>query len=95
MSAYMVFIRGEMVDEKEFAIYAKEVPATLAGHSAKVLALYGAHEELEGDANQGTVILEFPSRAEAKAWYNGEAYRKVREHRFKAAKYQVTLLEGK
>jgi len=94
MSAYMVFTRGEMLDAKEFAIYAKEVPATLAGHPAKALALYGAHEDLEGDPTQSMVILEFPSRAAAKAWYDGDAYRKVREHRFKGAKFRVTLVEG-
>jgi uncharacterized protein (DUF1330 family) len=30
----------------------------------------------------------------AKAWYNGPAYREVREHRFKGATYHVTLVNG-
>jgi hypothetical protein len=30
----------------------------------------------------------------AKAWYEGPAYRAVREHRFKGAIYRVSLLAG-
>ena len=70
------------------------MPATLAGHTAKVLALYGKQEDLEGAPTEGTVILEFPSSAAAKAWYDGPAYRQVREHRFKGASYRVLLIEG-
>ena len=94
MSAYLIFTRDKTLDERELAIYGKEVPATLGGHPAKVLALYGTHEDLEGAPTEGTVILEFPSTEVAKAWYDGPAYRKVREHRFRGAKYHVILIEG-
>ena len=94
ISTYMVFTREKMLDEHEMATYSKEVPATLAGHEVKILALYGGHEDLEGASTEGTVILEFPSAEAAKAWYNGASYREVREHRFKGAKYRVTLVEG-
>jgi uncharacterized protein (DUF1330 family) len=52
------------------------------------------YEDLEGAATEGTVILEFPSMDAAKAWYDGPAYRKVREHRFKGATYHVILVKG-
>jgi uncharacterized protein (DUF1330 family) len=94
MKGYLVFTRDKMLDKDEMATYSKEVPATLAGHEVKILALYGAHEDLEGASTEGTVILEFPSSEAAKAWYNSPAYRKVREHRFKGATYRVTLVEG-
>jgi uncharacterized protein (DUF1330 family) len=94
MSVYMVFTRDETLDAQELATYSKLVPATLSGHPFKILALYGAHEELEGPANEGTVILEFPSVEAAKAWYDGPAYREVREHRFKGSNYRVTLVAG-
>jgi uncharacterized protein (DUF1330 family) len=94
MSAYMIFTRDKMLDEREMSNYSKDVPATLAGHEVKVLALYGKHEDVEGPSNEGTVILEFPSIAAAKAWYDGAAYRQVREHRFKGANYRVTLVPG-
>lgn len=48
MSAYLVFTRDKTLDENELAAYSKDAGATLAGHEAKVLAYYGAHEDLEG-----------------------------------------------
>jgi uncharacterized protein (DUF1330 family) len=94
MSAYLVFTREKTLDARELETYSKEVPPTLAGHNAKVLALYGKHEDLEGAPTEGTVIVEFPNAAAAKDWYDGPAYRKVREHRFKGATYHVILIEG-
>ena len=94
MKGYLVFTRDKTLDKNEMAIYQKDVPATFAGHEFKILALYGSHEELEGAATEGSVILEFPSMEAAKAWYNGAPYRAVREHRFKGASYRVTLVEG-
>jgi len=93
MSAYMVFTRDKTLHQNELNLYSKEVPATLAGHEVKILALYGRHEDLEGDSTEGTVILEFPSIEAAKAWYDGPEYRKVREHRFKGSTYRVVLIQ--
>jgi uncharacterized protein (DUF1330 family) len=94
VKGYLVFTRDETLDKNELATYSKDVPATLVGHEFKILALYGAYEDLEGASTEGTVILEFPSTEAAKAWYDSPAYRKVREHRFKGANYRVTLVEG-
>jgi uncharacterized protein (DUF1330 family) len=94
MKGYLVFTRDKTLDKDEMATYSKEVPATFAGHEVKFLALYGAYEDMEGPSTEGTVILEFPSTAAAKAWYNSPAYQKVREHRFKGATYRATLVEG-
>ena len=94
MSAYMVFTRTKTIDASELATYGKEVGSTTQGHPMKALAFYGAHEDLEGPATEGTVILEFPSVEAAKAWYNSPAYRQVREHRFKGAEYRATLVQG-
>jgi uncharacterized protein (DUF1330 family) len=94
MKAYLVFTRDKMLDENEMATYSQQVGATFAGHEFKALARYGAHEDLEGPPTEGTVILEFPSAAAAKAWYDGPRYREVREHRFLGATYRVTLVEG-
>ena len=94
MAAYMVFTREKMLDKQEMDVYSKEVPATFSGHPIEILALYGAHEDLEGAATEGTVVLKFPSAEAAKTWYDGPAYREVREHRFKGATYHVILIEG-
>jgi uncharacterized protein (DUF1330 family) len=94
MTAYMIFTRDKTLDEGELATYTKRVQATLTGHEVKALAFYGRHEDLEGPATEGTVVLQFPSIETANAWYDSPSYREVREHRFKGATYRVTLVEG-
>lgn len=94
MSAYIIFTREKTLDQNELDLYSKAVPATLAGHEVKILALYGSYEDLEGGPTEGTVILEFPNTEAAGAWYNSPAYREVREHRFKGSTYRVILIEG-
>ena len=67
MSAYMIFTRDKTLDQREMDVYSKNVGATMAGHPIKPLAFYGKHEDLEGAATEGTVIVEFPSVETAKA----------------------------
>jgi uncharacterized protein (DUF1330 family) len=94
MSAYIVFTRESTRNAAELETYSQEVGATLAGHRVGVLAAYGRHEVLEGPDVEGVVILEFPSFDAAKAWYDGPAYREVREHRFRGADYRAVIVEG-
>jgi len=94
MSAYAVFIREKTRNPAEMQVYSDKVGITLAGHSLKVLAAYGAQEVVEGPPAEGVVIIEFPSMKAAKAWYDSPAYREVREHRFKGADYRAILVEG-
>jgi uncharacterized protein (DUF1330 family) len=75
-------------------IYWGEIRSTFVGHEVKVLASYGAHEDLEGPATEGTVIAEFPSMEAAKRWYDSPACKKVRIHRQKGAVYRGILVQG-
>jgi uncharacterized protein (DUF1330 family) len=94
VAAYAVFVRESTRNASELAAYSQKVGRTLAGHPVKVLAAYGPQEVLEGAKVEGVVILEFPSLAEAKAWYDSPAYREVREHRFRGADYRAVMVEG-
>ncbi len=94
MSAYLIFTRERTLDAEELALYWSKIRATFAGHEVKVLAAYGAHEDLEGPPTEGTVIAEFPSMAAAKAWYDSPAYRDVRQHRLRGAVYRGVLVAG-
>ena len=94
MATYAVFIREMTRDPAEMQAYAGKAGGTLAGHPVKVLAAYGKQETLEGPQAEGMVILEFPSMAAAKAWYDSPAYREAREHRFQGADYRAILVEG-
>ena len=83
-----------MRDEKEHEIYKQKNRTAMQGHPIKKHVLYGKYEVLEGPEVQAVVILEFPTLADAKAYYDSPAYREAREHRFKAADYRVLIVEG-
>lgn len=94
MSAYAIFIRERTRVQSDLDAYQAKAGATLAGHSAKVLAAYGRQELLEGAAHEGVVIVEFPTIEAARAWYDGPGYRAARELRFKGADYRAFIVEG-
>ena len=94
MSAYAIFIREKLRDPKVIDTYNSKAGPSLAGHPVKVLAAYGKIETQEGAPSEGVVLLEFPTMAAAKAWYDGPAYREARELRFKVADYRVFLVQG-
>ena len=56
---------------------------------------FGAIEGFEGPAPAGVVMLEFPSMAEARAWYNSPGYQQAVPFRQKATDYRVFLVEGR
>jgi uncharacterized protein (DUF1330 family) len=93
--AYVVFVCREIVDQGELNTYWQRVNETLAGHKARVLLDRGRFLILEGQGPvQGVTVYEFPSRDAARSWYDSAAYRDVRQHRKKGAKYLVILAEG-
>ena len=81
MPTYIVFIRESTRDATELETYSENVGPTLAGHPVTALAAYGRQEVLEGPEVEGVVILEFPSFAAAKAWYDSPACREVPQSR--------------
>jgi uncharacterized protein (DUF1330 family) len=91
----MIFIReGAIIDQAAMDAY-------LAGNSAappvaglKPLAIYGELETLEGEPADAVVLLEFPDRAAANAWYHSESYQELINLRLKAAPYRCMMVEG-
>ena len=94
MPVYGIFIRETTRDRSELEAYTPKAAASMTGHAMKVLAAYGRQEVLEGPEVEGVVVVEFPSMAEAKAWYDSPLYREAREHRFRGADYRAVLVEG-
>jgi uncharacterized protein (DUF1330 family) len=95
MPAYVVFVRREVVSQEELNTYRQRVNGTLAGHSARVLIDHGRFLILEGRGPvEEVTVYEFPSKDAARSWHDSEAYRGVRQHRKKGAKYLVVLAES-
>ena len=65
-------------DEARFQTYATQVPATLTPFGGKYVVRGGKGEAMSGTPpTDRIVILEFPSRAQAKAWRASAAYQKI------------------
>lgn len=94
MATYIVFTRESTQDQAELDIYTSKVGPTFKNRPVKILAAYGPQQVLEGDAPEGVVIVEFPSTAEARAWYDSAEYQEAAQHRFKGSRYRAVLVEG-
>jgi uncharacterized protein (DUF1330 family) len=94
MSAYVVFFKESTQDQAEVDAYLARVRDTFEGHPAKILAAYGEQQVLEGTVPEGVVVIEFPTAADARKWYDSPAYQSAAEHRFKGATFRVVLVEG-
>ena len=94
MPAYIVFTRLRTRNQSELDLYKKQAPVFFAGHSFKWLVNFGPHEVLEGPGVEGIGILEFPTFAEAKAWYESPAYQEASLHRHLGGDYSAIIVEG-
>ena len=94
MAAYIVFIKEREHDAAVMAEYSKLAGPSLGGLEMKPLVVYGAIETLEGPEAQGCVMIEFPAMAEARAWYESDAYQEARRLRFQGADYRVFITQG-
>lgn len=94
MAVYIVFTKESTKDQGELDTYQSKVGETFKGHPVKFLAVNGPQQVLEGDAPEAVVIVEFPSTAAARVWYDSPAYQEVAQHRFKGARYRAVLVEG-
>ena len=95
MPTYMVFIReGEIVDAAAMAAYKAAGSGDPPRPGMRPLVVYGELETVEGDPADGMVILEFPDKDAAKAWYYSPAYQERLKLRQKGAPYRAFMVEG-
>jgi uncharacterized protein (DUF1330 family) len=94
MSAYFVMIREKTTDAAALAEYGPKAALAAQGHPLKPLAIYGTLDQLEGDAIEGAVIIEFPDMAAARDWYNSRSYQAAVKHRHAGSKSKTFFIEG-
>jgi uncharacterized protein (DUF1330 family) len=94
MPAYVI-ADIEITDPAGYEAYRQRVPATVARYGGRYLARGGATETVEGDWRpRRLVILEFPTLAQARRWYDSEEYREPRAIRLRCARGSVVFVEG-
>jgi uncharacterized protein (DUF1330 family) len=86
MPAYVI-ARVEVTDWDKYNEYLKVGPGTLAQ--------YGEKATLEGpEETRRLIILEFPSLARAKEWYNSKEYQDAKKLRAGASVGSLIAIEG-
>ena len=94
MTAYV--IAAETVkDEAMFDEYRKQVPATLVPFGGKFIVRGGKVTVHEGEwPHPRTVVIEFPSRAQAEGWYKSAEYQKIIQLRHRSSAGNLIIIDG-
>ena len=84
-----------VTNPQAYAFYAAQVPQTIAAFGGKYLVRGGHATQVEGHA-QGDrhVVIEFPSRDIAEAWYASDAYQAIVKHRTDNSTGHLALVDA-
>ena len=93
MSAYLI-ANVRVTNPEKYEEYRRFSTLAKRAHDVKVLVRGGQVESLEGSEPGRTVILEFPTMAAARLFYNSAQYRRARNAREGAAIMTMYVVEG-
>jgi uncharacterized protein (DUF1330 family) len=80
---------------ESYSEYQKHVPQTISDFGGRYLVRGGMTTQLEGDSLGGrNVVLEFPSREQAEAWYQSDAYQSIIHLRKNNSTGTLLLVDG-
>jgi uncharacterized protein (DUF1330 family) len=94
MAAYFI-VDLDVTDATGFEEYRRIVPPVLEKYGGRFMVRGGTAEVLEGQWKpKRLTVIEFPSAARAKEFYNSQEYRQIIGLRVRAAKTNLVLVEG-
>lgn len=94
MSAYIIVFIEQVSDPAAIAEYRRIGLPTLLEHKPEMLVRAMPAETLEGAAvDGGVVVLRFPDKAAARAWYDSPGYQEALQHRLRGAISHAVLVE--
>jgi uncharacterized protein (DUF1330 family) len=94
MPAY-ILAEVTIEDQAIYEEYKKHTPSSIAAYGGKFMVRGGHAETLEGDWEPGRiVILEFPTVARAKEWWDSELYAPAKALRQRSASTRMVMVEG-
>jgi uncharacterized protein (DUF1330 family) len=85
----------EVLDKVTYEEYRQKVPATIAAYGGRYIARGGATEVLEGSwSPKRCVLIEFPSMAQLKAWWDSPEYVPLRAIRQRSTRSNLIVTVG-
>jgi uncharacterized protein (DUF1330 family) len=96
MPAAYIIVDMLITDPEQYKRYMAEAPAAVQAAGGEYLVRGGRHETLEGSWQPARLaMLRFPGYEQAKAFYDGEMYRRARAHRVGTTEYfNMVLVDG-
>jgi len=93
--AALVIVDIKITDPVRYEEYKNLAAPTIAAYGGKYMVRGGRVETLEGAWRPGRiVVLEFPTSAQARAWWGSDAYRPAKQLRHETARTEMILVEG-
>ena len=94
MTHYLI-ARIDINDREEYSKYQAGFMEIFSQYDGKMLSVDEAPKLIEGEwPVSRTVLIEFPSKESAMAWYESEAYQALAKHRFASSDGNIVLLKG-
>lgn len=94
MKAYMI-IRVEIEDPALLKEYQAVAPAAIKKYNGNIIVRGGAIINLEGAKDtRRTIVIEFPSLADAETFYHSAEYTHACELREGIGKFEILAIEG-
>jgi len=94
MPAYAVAHMRQVTMGPAIVEYLERIDATLAPFGGRFLAHGGRVEVVEGTWPGHLIVIEFPDRARADAWYHSVAYQEIVALRTDNSRSDVIIAEG-
>lgn len=89
-----VIIEIDITDQKKYDEYKELTPATISAYGGKFVLRGNPVTVLEGEWNhERLVMLKFPTKEKAEAWYNSDGYQHAKSAREGAADAKFLLIE--
>ena len=76
MAGYLI-ANYRITNPETYEAYPPAVMPTLNAHGGEVLVADYASEPIEGEPSSVTVVVRFPSKESARAWYDSPEYQKI------------------
>lgn len=94
MSAYAVALLRKVDMGREIVEYLERIDATLEAFGGRYLVHGGEPSVLEGNWLGDLIVIAFPDRESALAWYRSPAYREIVGLRRAHSEGEVVVVEG-
>jgi uncharacterized protein (DUF1330 family) len=94
MPAYAIAHLRTVDVNAEIARYLSEIDATLEPYDGRFIIHGGTITEIEGAWPGALIVIEFPTRERAEAWYASDAYQAILPLRTNNAEGSAIIVDG-